>query len=107
MSSNQGAGLCHGSGSSASDHGGLGSCLVSSRGICGGQSGTETGYSKSSLLFPSVSFLSGSPYPHIIWGMNRIIGGLSSKTKSHPIDTNMNNQDATMQLWEKNCYKYG
>jgi hypothetical protein len=50
-------------------------------GIYGGQIGTETGFSPSPLLFLSVSFHCGSPYSHIIWGMNiRSVGGRSSET---------------------------
>jgi hypothetical protein len=40
--------------------------------------------------FPiAISFLRGSPYSHIISGVNnRPVGGYSSETQSHPIDMN-------------------
>jgi hypothetical protein len=62
---------------------------VSTCGICGGQSGIETG---TFLRFPlSVSFHRVSPYPHIIWGTNnRPVYGRSSETKSHHIEMNSN-----------------
>jgi hypothetical protein len=53
----------------------------------------------------SISLHHGSPYSHIIWGMNnRPSGGHSSEIWSHPIDmkNNKNNNPVTcLRGWEK------
>jgi hypothetical protein len=39
----------------------------------------------------------GSPFSHIIWGMNsRPVGGLNSETLSHPIDMNSSNNNVVV-----------
>jgi hypothetical protein len=51
----------------------------------------------------SVSFYRGSPYSCFIWRMNRPVGGRSSETLSHSIDTNNkcegNNRRVEKILW--------
>jgi hypothetical protein len=43
----------------------------------------------------SISFYRGSPYSHIIWGMNsRLNGDRSSETESHPMNMNLCSQGA-------------
>jgi hypothetical protein len=68
---------------------------VSLCGIYGGQSGTGTGFSLSSLVFPSLLFHHSSPYSFFTWGMNNrpIVGSRSSETLSRTIDMNNNNNN--------------
>jgi hypothetical protein len=65
-------------------------------GICGVQSGTATGFSLRSLVFPSISLNRDSPYSCMTCGMNnRPVVGQISETQSHYI--NMNNYECTRQ----------
>jgi hypothetical protein len=58
--------------------------LVSQCGICGGQSGTRTGISPVSSVFP-VSIIPPGFNTHITWIINnRPVGGRSSETSSDP-----------------------
>jgi hypothetical protein len=65
-------------------------------GICGGQSDVGIVFSEVFGFLLSVSFHRVSQHLYITWRMNnRLVGGSSSETQSHPIDMNNNIQYIT------------
>jgi hypothetical protein len=65
--------------------------LVSPCGICGGRSGTKTGFLLVSSAFPCQHYSTVAVHTHITCEMNnRPVGGCSSETSSHAIGMKSN-----------------